>query len=469
MPRMPLRLHKTYNYYCKVQMLQKKNAYLLLILPVALLALLMDWQYDEAWSYFEVQKNTISDIVSYASYKYANNHVINSLYFKMVQFGDFQSPFAYRLLSLLGFGIFVFANYKLLDLFNLNKWFILPICIAPYFVFFAMGRGYALSLGAFSLALHLVLNNIKKHQTKHYVFASLLLILAAVSNFSFVFISNAVFLVILFYLYQHKKYNAILSNALVYGVGLVYVIAMGQQVSKFDPYIIGSNSLFANGSIQSLLGEFSYSKLFLEWGITKLPMILIAIAFAVLMVLVFLDLLKNKQEIFIRIIVGTILLAFIQLIISHLVLNTLFPTKRATIFLQYGILLLALLVTKTSYNKLFTFIPIGVLFLFSLIHVSWLYLDLKNPSLSEIISTTKNHSLYHVGYNPSLILENEIQGNKTTLFQYYEIYESLTAMRQDSTSSFYLFLPRTSSKSVPLKKEFVLNARKHYALYKITP
>src|ERR1044072_6305563 len=77
--------------------------FLLSISSVLFISYSYDWQWDEAWTYRDILNNSLWDLLTYSKFKYANNHLINSFYFKLLQYCDIKNVLIFRLLSVLGF------------------------------------------------------------------------------------------------------------------------------------------------------------------------------------------------------------------------------------------------------------------------------------------------------------------------------------------------------------------------------
>jgi len=92
-----------------------------------------DWIYDEASSYNGVLNNTVWELLTYSKFKLANSHVINSLYFRLLQHGHFTDVIYYRMLGLVGFVLFFIANLRILKLLKINNLYLIFLIVAPYF------------------------------------------------------------------------------------------------------------------------------------------------------------------------------------------------------------------------------------------------------------------------------------------------------------------------------------------------
>ena len=148
---------------------ERRLVYIFFFFLIAFLffAIYNDWIYDESTSYIGVINNSVWDIITYNKFKLANSHVINSLYFSLLQHGNITVVVYYRLLSLVGFLLFFIANTRILKLLKINSFYIIFLIIAPYLFYFTYGRGYALAIGSFAMALYYLLEYSRDQRVKY--------------------------------------------------------------------------------------------------------------------------------------------------------------------------------------------------------------------------------------------------------------------------------------------------------------
>ncbi len=184
--------------------------------------------------------------------------MINSLYFKLLQYFNVNTVFYYRLLSIVGFLIFFYSISRLLELFKIRKGFILFIIIAPYFCFFPLVRGYSFVLGCFAFSLLYLIRFINSQKLKYEYLLIVFGTLSTLSLFSFLF--SFLSIVVIYSLVKLNYLKNIHSIILFLIVLLVcaYVYCKAKMVKEFDPNIIGLNSIFKYGTISSIISDFSF-------------------------------------------------------------------------------------------------------------------------------------------------------------------------------------------------------------------
>ncbi len=116
----------------------------------------------------------------------ANNHILNSAltYFSYVLFGS--SEFALRLPNLLFFPIFFFYTYKIsTELSNkIFRWtFFITLVFAHNFIeYFALTRGYGMSMALLFASIWFLIQVFKQSQLKYYFLSSIFMSLAILAN-----------------------------------------------------------------------------------------------------------------------------------------------------------------------------------------------------------------------------------------------------------------------------------------------
>lgn len=220
-----------------------------------LLAIHLDFNYDEGWTYLQAPPQTWSDLIHYRNYRWANNHILNSSFFKIIQTIGLTDVFYYRLLSLLSFVLFWWANLAICKQLNLKPYlFVGLVCLAPYVGFFFLGRGYALALASLAISLRYLLKENSDSWKDNLIFISALIV-GSLSVFSFIYASLAMFGI---WTLRRIKQKGTLASLIIatfaYAPVVLYVFIQGQKVVQFDPNIPASNSLLKDGTISSLIG-----------------------------------------------------------------------------------------------------------------------------------------------------------------------------------------------------------------------
>src|SRR4051812_34200328 len=78
-------------------------------------------EYDEAWTYLSVKNESFADLALYKNFNIANNHLLNSIWFKLMQLAGVKNIFFYRCASLASFFLYALFLYKAAT-YNAHKW-----------------------------------------------------------------------------------------------------------------------------------------------------------------------------------------------------------------------------------------------------------------------------------------------------------------------------------------------------------
>ena len=209
-----------------------------------------------------------------------------------------------------------------------------------------------------------------------------------------------------------------------------------------------------------MVGEFSFSKLFLHLGVAKTPMFIASLTLLLIGAAFLHSLRKDKSSISTSLMI-VIVLCVVQMSILHLAFDVLYPVKRGTIFMQYLILLIAV----TLIQQITARIALGITTIMSLVFIVWTSLDLIRPSLCKVLVKTSEAPLYHVGYNPSLILTRTQSNLPTEIIQKYTMSETLAEIEKNEANIVYLLVPDRLSDSIPEDSKKVMSARNMYSVY----
>ncbi len=146
-------------------------------------AMKVPFSHDEASTFYNYVQS--ADFIPFLSKADANNHFLNSFltYIFYHLFGS--SVFALRLSNLMFAPLYFYFCYKLSQelSFRMLKWIFLPVMIFTFHVieFFAISRGYGLSLTFLIAALWQVLLAARKGRTNHYINANIFMLLSSLS------------------------------------------------------------------------------------------------------------------------------------------------------------------------------------------------------------------------------------------------------------------------------------------------
>ncbi len=319
---------------------------ILFFVLIALIAVIAPWSYDEAWSYVEVESSTFTELILYTKFKIANNHILNSLWFKLLQSLGLKNVFFYRLISVLFYWVYVYALAELLSKHkknnhNHNYFGVLALFLLFYTMYFTLGRGYGLAIATFTLSLMFFKRVVGRSGYKDLLLFVLFGCISSLSIFSFCY----GFLGMLAYLCVTQLSSLIKSpkKILILSIGIpviLYVYVMGKVVSTFDTNIIGSTSLVQNGTVSSLISAMS-----LNWFVPYKLFLIFRVSLAITLVLALAALLARKKVYTEHILFLVIILL---MFLSHLLTGAYYPLYRSV---SYLIVLLYLPLVYSNYRK----------------------------------------------------------------------------------------------------------------------
>ena len=274
----------------------------------------------------------------FSGYVDANNHLLNSalgsIFISLFGFKNYLIP---RLPNLLAFPLFFWSLWFLgKELFQ-NKFLkwgcILVLCFTPYFLeFFALARGYGLSMGWFMVSLLGLVKFQKQLCTKWLWVTSLAIVGALLSNLTLIFVGGGI-LVLLGLVMVISKQNKASSWA---PIGLIiltlgFVLWYGLQLQGEGKLYYGSDEGFFVLTINSLAKELLHVEGNLVQIVIGILGLLVLIGFGIQLSkkLNTQNLKSNPWMIF----PFLLLVAVAAILISNWVLGINFPEDRAALFL----------------------------------------------------------------------------------------------------------------------------------------
>jgi len=241
------------------------------IIVCALLIIRQEWEYDEAWSYIEVTHNTPYELIQYAHFTLANNHIINSLFIKLIQSFGVENVIFYRVLSFCSLFIYSIYYYKFIKLKLKNAdddgkgvaqfpiVYFLPY-ILPFFYQFSQARGYSLAIAGNMASIYYFFKLCDRYSTKNTVLFIVFGALSSLSIFSFIFPFASM---LIFITLKKRKDILIKLKSPIYALAHImmlfflllvvyYIYEIGKALNTYDLCIAGGNSLFKSGMLSSL-------------------------------------------------------------------------------------------------------------------------------------------------------------------------------------------------------------------------
>lgn len=375
---------------------------ILLLGILVVIALNTEWLYDEAWTYSFVEKYSLTDIILYRKFQLANNHVINSGLFALLQKSGMKHVFFYRVINIACFWIYISYISKILRQNNVFSFLnIVTFCLFPFIASFVSGRGYAIALTAFMVCLYYYNEYNRQNRSEYLLLFILFGSLSSLSIFSFIFGFAALCIVLLSKRYltfiQNKKQAA--CFLLILPVGM-YVFVMGKIISSHDVNIIGTESLLKNGALSSIVSYICLNQIIDDKWFFILKMIFIVSSLPLALLLVK----KHMANDYLIIIMVSILL----LVLSHFLLNAKYPLERG---LMYLIPLLYIYVLKVSNNTMAAYIHQFALLMIGVVNLGILTYRSFMPDIYDAMKYVNEYGKSVVvldNYNPNIALYNKL-------------------------------------------------------------
>ncbi|MES2761663.1 MAG: hypothetical protein V4677_05630 [Bacteroidota bacterium] len=249
-------------------------------------AFTVSFTHDEAYTYTHYLHQGFMDIVSYKT-PYTNNHILNTVLMKYSEVFFGSSEIALRLPNILAF--IVYSLFAVLLLYTHCRKFLLPcyllLTLNPYLLdFFALARGYGLSIAFLMMSVYYLSRFYISRKTIHLILFNAGAFLAVMSNFSLLNYYVAVLIIHnLLEFYIHKKsYHFFQTNK----INIVAVIISGmvlyeplRRISKMNLLDFGGK----NGFLEDTVGTAIYSLFYeahvpdLYMGILKSTILLVVI------------------------------------------------------------------------------------------------------------------------------------------------------------------------------------------------
>lgn len=300
--------------------------------------------WDESYTYTHYINSDYYDILTYKYTEEANNHILNTILSKFSASIGEPNEFYLRLPNILAHILYLFCIYKLIKNFSLI-YFVSAIILLnfnPYLLdFFQLSRGYGLGISFSIAAIYNYTRYIEFRQTKFHIISNCFLILACLSNFTFITLF-LVFALIhnLFEFYIEKEKinfrNFIKINSVIiffsFLCGLLIYLPLKKLVTN-NKLTEGGTEGFWQETINSLLHSIAYERPYEEY-LTALFKVLI-IVFTILFIhYSFAQKQEKSPERKKNLVVGwIILLLFITIEAQHYILGTNYLKTRFALFL----------------------------------------------------------------------------------------------------------------------------------------
>lgn len=308
----------------------------------------LSFTHDEAYTYTHYVHQAFMDIISYKT-PYTNNHILNTVLMKYSEVFFGSSELALRLPNILAFVIY--SVFSVLLFYKYCPKLILPfyllMVLNPYLLdFFALARGYGLSIGFLVMSLYYLCLYFTSKHNKHLILFNAGAFLAVLSNFSLLNYYVAALITYNVVLYAVSKIDSSNSSYHFFKqnkINIASVILTGavlyeplRRISKMSLLDFGGKNGFMEDTVSTAVYSFFY-----EMHVPDFYMLLLKTAFTITVVLslglIVLKFIKKKSLFFVRkspnILVNVILPSIILMtILQHLLLGNDFYIQRFALF-----------------------------------------------------------------------------------------------------------------------------------------
>lgn len=414
---------------------------LVTFLVLLLYAYFRIFEFDEGWSYWAVKSESFLDLIMYKHYNNANNHIINSLWFKTLQLCGVKDIIFYRSLNLLCFIVYSYYLYKLAR-HSVSNWqnkhdaYLILFYMPTVVFFFASGRGYGMALAFFVAALYFMKLHLTEKTQKTYFQFLFCGIVSSIAIVSFYF----PFIAMVLYMYGKKiPFKLFTTQNIIGGVILLgltgYIYYVGNTIIVNDVVmpgtdigiINGTDNLFINGmyasfvdSLSIYFGVFPDKDLYIRYHIQFVSKVwIIVTAVPALWILIKTNITKYTEYIILAIVT-------VLFLMTHIILKSKYPSDRSSsylLFLIYLPIIYCLVTTKSIWVKIhyFSVLFFGLINLFSFFHE----LTMK-PTIYSVMKKMpeKNYTIISDWPNYADMVHNEFYFHGRLNFQYlFENYE----------------------------------------------
>lgn len=321
----------------------------LLFLYVALRAYLVSLTHDECYTYLQYVRKTWN-IAS--KIDYTNNHLLNTWFMKISSVLLGNSEFALRFPNLLFFAIYLFFGTKLIlklknPLISFSGW-ILINCNPFMLDFFALARGYGISLGLLMISLYGLHQWITKDSgTRNTLMVLIPVCVAILANLTFVNVvigfSVTLILCVLFYdrfdflkeIKSNPRYKIILFITIISATTCFFAIRKIFKLKEHGNFDFGGITNIWDSTVLSLIGASLYKTFPLNDTIKGLILFFLAVI-SVLTILLFIRFITKKinaLDLFTMALFLILIQCLGAIFLQHRIFEVPFAVDRAVIYL----------------------------------------------------------------------------------------------------------------------------------------
>ncbi len=429
--------------------------------------------HDESYTYTHYVHQGFMDIISYKT-PYTNNHILNTVLMKYSEVFFGSSEISLRLPNI--FAFIVYSIFSVLLFYKYAPKLILPfyllMVLNPYLLdFFALARGYGLSIGFLVMSLYYVSCYFTSKQNKHLILFNVGAFLAVMSNFSLLnyyvaalIVFNSVCYIISkldstnnkYHFYKLNKINII--SFIISGMVLYEPL---RRISKMSLLDFGGKNGFLEDTVSSVIyGVFyeMYVSPFYEL-ILKI-VVLVVVGFTVTIIL------KNaiqKNSAFFKTHISLVLINMVLLIIviittaQHLFLGNDYYIHRFALFF-YPLFILNFVFLLNYFIQSFKIIPVSISYLCAALAVLNMYINHNVVSYKDWKSDSGTKMVMQ-----KLALEHEKYPNKQIRLGINWLFEPGTNFYRYTWKLKWLYPTHRRGISKYDDYYYILNMDKEYA------
>jgi len=272
-----------------------------LFVYVVLRGQLISFVHDESYSFVNIASQSFDKIFLYNVPCSGNNHLLNSLFLKIINVLGFNNEVILRLPNIAAYVVYFVASLRILRYFSSPVARICGLCLLTLnqfmLEFFSLARGYGLGLGFMMLSVSLLVDIIKQDLGGKYVTMCLVsAALSVLSNFTFLNY-YLVLVVVLFgarlltfsqsekreitFWARTKRFLKLNVNIVLISLVLAFVIIIPLHALKAqDQLYYGGTRNFYSDTIVSLLEANLYKASYFSHDVSALGIFVIGLVIA---------------------------------------------------------------------------------------------------------------------------------------------------------------------------------------------
>lgn len=338
---------------------------------VVLRAIYVPYTCDEAWTYTGFVTQAWWDIISVKT-PVANNHILNTLLTKFASTFSI-SEFSLRLPNVLSYLLYAYASYKIATQLLSHKVLGILLFLAlltnhTLLEFFALSRGYGLSIGFMMMSLYHLFRFVQSREIKYAHYSLLMISIGIYASFVLLnitlFIIGFIVLYTTLYLQEGRPIGSKVmystKHYLVYIAFLVYLILHPiLKMSNANELYYGGTHGFVSDTIGTILADYYGSFFTTVKGRAGFNLIVVAIV-VVCLVITLLYAISKRKDIFRNVIFlpALILIAIVVAInIQFYYMNMSLPLNRTAMYL-FPLIILMIFATMQLLIKHTKVVPI---------------------------------------------------------------------------------------------------------------